>query len=178
MHLTYQTQLFPLVERSCDQTHHFDYHIDHFDHFDHHLDHSLKGPVIRHITLTIILINDHADHFDHHRDHFDEKSKFIDKKIQPKKELTNVPGILNWSWCPNHHITIIIISAINKGSILIIMGHHQLSIEISIQNIRIIIIIRAISIASMIDESWDTTNYQFRYRQKLLQGLDRSYCPS
>ena len=112
--------------------------------------------------------------FDRRIDHYDHKSKSNCHKWLPEK----FPGILNWSWCPNHHITIIIISAINKGSILIIMGHHQLSIEISIQNIRIIIIIRAISIASMIDESWDTTNYQFRYRQKLLQGLDRSYCPS
>ena len=111
MHLTDQTQLFPLVERSCDQTYHFDYHIDHFDHhirhFDHHLDHSLNGLVIRHITLTIIsslwssswsLVEgscdqtyhfnhntDHSDYFDHHIDHFDEKSKFINKRCSLKK---------------------------------------------------------------------------------------------
>ena len=131
MHLTDQTQLFPLVERSCDQTYYFDYHIDHFDHHIHHschhLDHSLKGPVIRHITLTIILINDHSDHFDHHIDHFDVKSKFINKEIQSKKNWQKFLEF--WVGLGVPIITIIIISAISKGIIMIITGHHQISIQ-------------------------------------------------
>ena len=98
-----------------------------FPHFDHHLDHSLKGPVIRHITLTIILINDHSDHFDHHIDHFDVKSKFINKEIQSKKNWQKFLEF--WVGLGVPIITIIIISAISKGIIMIITGHHQISIQ-------------------------------------------------